>query len=81
MTSYLCHSPKVGILSGGRRSGTSWSRATKSEPALLVPPGGSADPTWVVMKLAGYLSLEYTTIIQGVDGSTYLPWAHSALCP
>ena len=69
------------MISGGRRSGTSWSWATKLKPALLVPPGGSADTTWVVMKLAGYLSLEYTTIIQGVDGSPFLPWAHSALCP
>ena len=50
------------------------------EPALLVPPGGSADPTRVVLKLAGYLSLGYITIIQGVDGSPFLPWVHSALC-
>ena len=61
----------VGINSGGRRSGTSWSWATKMEPALQVPPGGSADLTWVVMKLAGYLSLIYITIIQGVDGSPF----------
>ena len=51
------------------------------EPALLVLLGGSADPFWVVMKLAGYLSLEYTTVKQGVDGSPFLPWAPSALCP
>ena len=69
------------MISGGRHSGTSWSWATKLEPALLVLPGGSADPSWVVMKLTGYLSLEYTTIIQNVDGSPFLPLAHSALCP
>ena len=42
----------VGIISGGRRSGASWSWATKLEPALLVPPGGSADPTWVCDKVS-----------------------------
>ena len=44
-------------------------------------PDGSADPSWVAMKLTGYLSLGYTTIIQGVDGSPFLPWTNSALCP
>ena len=73
MTSYPCYSPYVGILSGGRRSRTSWSWATKLEPALLIPPGVSADPIWVAMKLTDYLSLAYTTIIQGVDGSPFLP--------
>ena len=53
--------------------GTSWSWATKLEPALLVPPGGSADPNWVVMKLEGYLFLGYTTILQGVEGSPFCP--------
>ena len=81
MTSFPCQSPEVGILSGGRRSGTSWSWATKLEPALLVPAGDSADPSWVAMKLTGYLSLGYTTIIHGVDGSSFLPWTNSALCP
>ena len=61
------------IISGGRHLGTSWSWATKLKPVLLVPLGGSADPTWLVMKLAGYLSLGYSTIIQGVGGSPFCP--------
>ena len=81
MTSYPCHSPQVVIISGGRRSKTSWSWATRLEPALLVSPGGSVDPTWVAMKFIGHLSLGYTTIIQGVDGSYVLSWTNSALCP
>ena len=52
-------------------SRTSWSWATKVEPALLVLPCGFADPTWVAIKLAGYFSLGYTIIIQDVDGSPF----------
>ena len=59
----------------------SWSWATKLEPALLVHPGGSADSTWVAMKLTGYFSMEYTTIIQDMGGSPFLPRTNSALCP
>ena len=51
----------------------SWSWASGLEPALLVPPCGSAYPTWVVVKLAEYLSLGYTIIIQGVDGTPFCP--------
>ena len=65
----------------GRRPRMSCSRATKMEPALLVPPGGSADGTMAAMKLTGCLSLGYTTIIQDEDGSPFLPWTNSVLCP
>ena len=81
MTSCPCHRLRVGKISGGRRSRTSWSWATKLKPALLVPPGGSSDCTLVTMKLTGHLSLGYTTIIQDEDGSSFLPWTNSALCP
>ena len=49
MTSYPCHSHQIGIISGSRRPRTSCSWATRLEPALLVPLGGSADPTWAAM--------------------------------